>query len=255
MGGVGGRRALPRALALLTVLALPRGGGAAMDECLEERSGRPQRCMPEFVNAAFNATVVATNTCGTPAEEYCVQTGVTGVTQSCHLCDASQPHLRHGASFLTDYNSQADSTWWQSQSMLAGVQHPAAVNLTLHLGTGRAGSGDGEEGWKEGSRAAGRRSRPQGCGCCVGRGSVVALVPSSSGFGDTCDGSRAVRGAMPVVVRVGLGARGFVEWAGLKRTAVLFQFQPLAVRGPKHPTRLPRATSRLDVLVLSFCSS
>ncbi|KAF6720239.1 Laminin subunit gamma-1 [Oryzias melastigma] len=31
---------------------------AAMDEC-EDAQGRPQRCMPEFVNAAFNVTVVA----------------------------------------------------------------------------------------------------------------------------------------------------------------------------------------------------
>lgn len=147
----GGRRALPLVLAALAALALPRGCGAAMDECAEERSGRPQRCMPEFVNAAFNATVVATNTCGSPAEEYCVQTGVTGVTQSCHLCDAAQPHLRHGAAFLTDYNSQADTTWWQSQSMLAGVQHPAAVNLTLHLGKAARGRQPLGGGMAEGS--------------------------------------------------------------------------------------------------------
>ncbi|XP_026559056.1 laminin subunit gamma-1 [Pseudonaja textilis] len=117
---------------LLLLLIGPCGG--AMDECADEQSGRPQRCMPEFVNAAFNATVVATNTCGSPAEEYCVQTGVTGVTKSCHLCDASQPHLQHGAAFLTDYNNQADTTWWQSQTMLAGVQYPNTINLTLHLG-------------------------------------------------------------------------------------------------------------------------
>lgn len=117
---------------LLLLLVGPCGG--AMDECADEQSGRPQRCMPEFVNAAFNATVVATNTCGSPAEEYCVQTGVTGVTKSCHLCDASQPHLQHGAAVLTDYNNQADTTWWQSQTMLAGVQYPNTINLTLHLG-------------------------------------------------------------------------------------------------------------------------
>lgn len=120
-------------LGLLWLLLIGPCGGA-MDECADEQSGRPQRCMPEFVNAAFNATVVATNTCGRPAEEYCVQTGVTGVTKSCHLCDASQPHLQHGAAFLTDYNNQADTTWWQSQTMLAGVQYPNTINLTLHLG-------------------------------------------------------------------------------------------------------------------------
>ncbi|RMC08377.1 hypothetical protein DUI87_14621 [Hirundo rustica rustica] len=144
MGGGGERWAL-----WLWVLWLwvPAPCGAAMDECAEERSGRAQRCMPEFVNAAFNATVLATHTCGAPAEEYCVQTGVTGVTQSCHLCDAAQPHLSHGAAFLTDYNSPADATWWQSRTMLAGVQHPTAVNLTLHLGKdGEREAGEGIRG-------------------------------------------------------------------------------------------------------------
>ncbi|XP_012368221.2 laminin subunit gamma-1, partial [Octodon degus] len=120
---------------VLVVLAVAAAGcaQAAMDECTDA-GGRPLRCMPEFVNAAFNVTVVATNTCGTPPEEYCVQTGVTGVTKSCHLCDAGQPHLQHGAAFLTDYNTQADTTWWQSQTMLSGVQYPSSINLTLHLG-------------------------------------------------------------------------------------------------------------------------
>eukprot|EP00061_Rhincodon_typus_P004132 g21820.t1 len=105
---------------------------AAMDECYDETS-RAQRCMPEFVNAAFNVTVVASNTCGSPPEEYCVQTGVTGVTKSCHICDSSDPRLHHDAVYLTDYNNQADTTWWQSQTMLSGIQYPNSISLTLHL--------------------------------------------------------------------------------------------------------------------------
>ncbi|XP_037538375.1 laminin subunit gamma-1 [Nematolebias whitei] len=115
---------------LSAVLACVRG---AMDECVDEH-GRAQRCMPEFVNAAFNTSVESTNTCGAPPEEYCVQTGATGVTKSCHICDARDPRNHHNPAYLTDYNTQQDTTWWQSQTMLAGIQYPNSINLTLHLG-------------------------------------------------------------------------------------------------------------------------
>ncbi|XP_034565301.1 laminin subunit gamma-3 isoform X1 [Notolabrus celidotus] len=103
---------------------------AAMDSCYDDE-GAPSRCMPKFENIAFNRTVVASNVCGTPPEDYCMQ---TGSTRSCHHCDASDPDRNHNASLLTDFHRNEESTWWQSQSMFYGIQHPNSVKLTLNLG-------------------------------------------------------------------------------------------------------------------------
>ncbi|XP_040915110.1 laminin subunit gamma-3 isoform X1 [Toxotes jaculatrix] len=103
---------------------------AAMDSCYDEE-GIPSRCMPKFENLAFNHTVEVSNVCGSPPEDYCMQ---TGSTRSCHYCNASDPDLSHNASLLTDFHRNEELTWWQSQSMYYGIQHPTSVNLTLHLG-------------------------------------------------------------------------------------------------------------------------
>ncbi|XP_066515117.1 laminin subunit gamma-3 [Hoplias malabaricus] len=103
---------------------------AAMDSCYEE-GGKPSRCMPKFENAAFNRTVVVSNVCGIPPEDYCMQ---AGSTRSCRHCDASDPETNHNSTFLTDFHTDEEPTWWQSQSMFYRVQYPNSVNLTLHLG-------------------------------------------------------------------------------------------------------------------------
>lgn len=107
---------------------------AAMDSCYDDE-GTPSTCMPRFENLAFNRTAVASNVCGSPPEDYCMQ---TGSTRSCHYCDASDPDLHHNASLLTDFHRSEENTWWQSQSMYYGIQHPNSVNLTLHLGKSTA---------------------------------------------------------------------------------------------------------------------
>lgn len=122
--------AQPPGLCLLLLLGLGAGGSPA---CYDPR-GRPRRCMPVFENAAFGRAVHATNTCGSPPEDYCLQMGARHASTLCHRCDASHPQLHHNASFLTDFHSQEESTWWQSQSMAFGIQHPNSVNITLHLG-------------------------------------------------------------------------------------------------------------------------
>uniref|UniRef100_A0A8D2PIE5 Laminin N-terminal domain-containing protein n=1 Tax=Zosterops lateralis melanops TaxID=1220523 RepID=A0A8D2PIE5_ZOSLA len=117
-------------LCLLALLGLRAGGSSP---CWDPR-GQPRRCMPVFENAAFGRAVRATNTCGSPPEDYCLHMGVHHASALCHRCDATDPRHHHNASFLTDFHSQEESTWWQSQSMAFGIQYPNSVNITLHLG-------------------------------------------------------------------------------------------------------------------------
>uniref|UniRef100_A0A669QPU3 Laminin subunit gamma-3 n=1 Tax=Phasianus colchicus TaxID=9054 RepID=A0A669QPU3_PHACC len=118
-----------RALALLGMVLTT----ASSSPCYDPR-GQPRRCMPVFENAAFGRVPLVTNTCGSPPEDYCLQMGARDASQLCQRCDAADPLLHHNASFLTDFHSQEESTWWQSQSMAFGIQHPNSVNITLHLG-------------------------------------------------------------------------------------------------------------------------
>uniref|UniRef100_A0A8B9EWI6 LAMC3 protein n=1 Tax=Amazona collaria TaxID=241587 RepID=A0A8B9EWI6_9PSIT len=121
------------ALLWLVALLWPVFGAGGSSSCWDPR-GQPRRCMPVFENAAFGRAAQATNTCGSPPEEYCLQMGARHASALCHRCDASDPRHHHNASFLTDFHSQEESTWWQSQSMAFGIQHPNSVNITLHLG-------------------------------------------------------------------------------------------------------------------------
>ncbi|XP_060107379.1 laminin subunit gamma-3 [Heteronotia binoei] len=121
-------------LRLLSILFLElQLASGAMDSCYNPQ-GLAHRCMPIFENAAFGKPVEVSNTCGTPLEDYCLQMGTRDSSKLCHRCDAGDPSLHHNATHLTDFHSQEEPTWWQSQSMAFGVQHPSSVNITLHLG-------------------------------------------------------------------------------------------------------------------------
>ena len=120
-------RVLMPLVILLQSLVLVQG---AMSACYDDQ-GTPEHCLPRFENVAFNRTVFASNTCGNLPEDYCMQSGSKHL---CNSCDASVPERSHNASLLTDFHSVDEPTWWQSQSMVYGIQHPSSVNLTLHLG-------------------------------------------------------------------------------------------------------------------------
>lgn len=120
-------------LAGLALLAL-RGAGAGTGACYDG-AGRAQRCLPVFENAAFGRLAQASHTCGSPPEDFCPHVGAPGgAWAQCQRCDAGDPARHHNSSYLTDFHSQDDSTWWQSPSMAFGVQYPTSVNITLRLG-------------------------------------------------------------------------------------------------------------------------
>ncbi len=108
----------------------------SFDPCYD--NAEPKRCIPEFVNAAFNSPVDASSTCGADgASRYCDD---ANSDRSCHVCDETgDSTLRFPATHLTDLNNPNNVTCWRSNP-IPEPSHAASdapsdnVSLTLSLG-------------------------------------------------------------------------------------------------------------------------
>lgn len=123
-----------RAVALLATAALALAATPS-DPCMED--GRPRRCIPDFVNAAFGAPVVASSICGRRGpERLCDPPGDQPPENSCRVCDAARSDRRHPPTHLTDLNNPHDVTCWRSAPIppTSYDSPPDNVSLTLSLG-------------------------------------------------------------------------------------------------------------------------
>lgn len=100
---------------------------------------RARRCIPDFVNAAFGAKVIASSVCGQNGpSRYCEAGDAFKQNNNiCGICDQSDSRKMFSPSALTDLNNPNNVTCWRSESIPVplGVNAPPDnVTLTLNLG-------------------------------------------------------------------------------------------------------------------------
>ncbi|XP_050351710.1 netrin-1-like isoform X2 [Nymphalis io] len=123
-----------RAVAFLATAALALAASPP-DPCYED--GRPRRCIPDFVNAAFGNPVVASSICGRRGpERLCDPPGDQNPENACRVCDATRTERRNPPAHLTDLNNPHDVTCWRSAALPPASYDspPDNVSLTLSLG-------------------------------------------------------------------------------------------------------------------------
>ncbi|KAH8419954.1 hypothetical protein KR009_004330 [Drosophila setifemur] len=105
------------------------------DPCYS-KAREPRVCIPDFVNAAFDAPVVASSTCGaTGPQRYCeLGDRERDREMACHSCDLSSPQRSFTAHALTDLNNSNNVTCWRSAPVPATATGAGNVTLTLSLG-------------------------------------------------------------------------------------------------------------------------
>ncbi|CAF1145004.1 unnamed protein product [Adineta steineri] len=83
------------------------------DPCID-RHKRFQRCIPDFINAAYQKPIYVSSTCGNSPKEF---------------CNLSQLNQNHPNDYLTDINNPNNLTCWQSDLIKQGEN----VSLILSL--------------------------------------------------------------------------------------------------------------------------
>ncbi|XP_017063801.1 netrin-A isoform X2 [Drosophila eugracilis] len=102
---------------------------APPDDPCYDKAHEPRVCIPDFVNAAYDAPVLASSTCGsTGAQRYCEY---QEHERSCHTCDLNDPLRSFPARSLTDLNNSNNVTCWRSEPVTGSGDN---VTLTLSLG-------------------------------------------------------------------------------------------------------------------------
>ncbi|XP_017111609.1 netrin-B [Drosophila elegans] len=123
---------LPLILALAIGSFAVAAGISANDPCYFE--GKPRKCLPSFVNAAYGNPVQASSVCGAQQPERYCELLRDGNAGECRPCEQQ----RYGPSALTDLNNPSNVTCWRSGAV--NVPHdpdtapPDNVTLTLSLG-------------------------------------------------------------------------------------------------------------------------
>jgi netrin 1 len=83
------------------------------DPCID-RHKRFQRCIPDFINAAYQKSIYVSPTCSNSVKEF---------------CSTSQLNSNHPSDYLTDINNPNNLTCWQSDLIKQGDN----ISLVLSL--------------------------------------------------------------------------------------------------------------------------
>lgn len=113
---------------------------APTDPCYDDGS-KARKCIPDFVNAAYGAPVMASSVCGAEKPQSYCDAGnsphKTNTEIQCGICDSGVAQRRFPPSALTDLNNPNNVTCWRSEPInpvTSSHAPPDNVTLTLSLG-------------------------------------------------------------------------------------------------------------------------